>query len=357
MFNILDRYIGKVVVTMVLYCTIGLVALSSLIKFVDQLRNVGRGSYDMLTALICVAYTVPGQIVMFFPLGVLLGTVLALGSLASTSELIVMQSLAKSRLSIVWSACKAVIPLLIGVMLIAEFVAPMAELESENYYTRSVTNGKVSVTNSGIWFKEGTDFININQVLTDGTLKYIRRYTFSQERPRVLERIDIANEGRWVRDKWLMKDVTSTYYTTKKISTTQTSQMQWDILLSPDKLGAVGVDAADLSIRDLYGYISYMKSNGQKVDKYVLAFYRKLISPLMTLVVLLLAASTIFGPLRSASMGARVVVGIVVGFAFYATNEILAPFTIFYGVPAIIGALLPTLVVLVIAIYLLRRRS
>lgn len=357
MFNILDRYIGKVVVTMVLYCTIGLVALSSLIKFVDQLRNVGRGSYDMLAALICVAYTVPGQIVMFFPLGVLLGTVLALGSLASTSELIVMQSLAKSRLSIVWSACKAVIPLLIGVMLIAEFVAPMAELESENYYTRSVTNGKVSVTNSGIWFKEGTDFININQVLTDGTLKYIRRYTFSQERPRVLERIDIANEGRWVRDKWLMKDVTSTYYTTKKISTTQTSQMQWDILLSPDKLGAVGVDAADLSIRDLYGYISYMKSNGQKVDKYVLAFYRKLISPLMTLVVLLLAASTIFGPLRSASMGARVVVGIVVGFAFYATNEILAPFTIFYGVPAIIGALLPTLVVLVIAIYLLRRRS
>ena len=90
MFNILDRYIGKVVVTMVLYCTIGLVALSSLIKFVDQLRNVGRGSYDMLAALICVAYTVPGQIVMFFPLGVLLGTVLALGSLASTSELIVM---------------------------------------------------------------------------------------------------------------------------------------------------------------------------------------------------------------------------------------------------------------------------
>ncbi|MDY6058694.1 MAG: LptF/LptG family permease [Candidatus Onthovivens sp.] len=71
----------------------------------------------------------------------------------------------------------------------------------------------------------------------------------------------------------------------------------------------------------------------------------------------LLGASTVFGPLRSASVGARVVVGIVVGFVFYAVNEILAPFTIFYGVPPIVGATLPTSIVLVVAIYLLRKRT
>ena len=100
-----------------------------------------------------------------------------------------------------------------------------------------------------------------------------------------------------------------------------------------------------------------MKDNGQNVDRYILELYRKLISPFMIIVVLLLAASTIFGPLRSASMGARIVVGIVVGFAFYAINEILAPFTIFYGVPPLVGALMPSIIVLIIAIYLLKRKT
>jgi lipopolysaccharide export system permease protein len=342
---------------MIICCTLGLVSLSSLIKYVDEIRHVGRGSFDMFDALICVLYTVPGQIVMFFPLGVLLGTVLALGSLASTSELIVMQSLAKSRLSIVWSACKSVIPLIIIVLLIGEFIAPKTDLESENYYTRALTNGQVSVTNSGIWFKEGSEFINISEVLTDGSLKDIRRYTFSDGEHRLLKRVDHAKEGYWQNDKWIMKNVVTKVLTPDRIFTKKLEIQPWNIMLSPDKLDAVGMNAAELSLRDLHGYISYMKSNGQKVEKYVLAFYRKIFSPITTLVVLLLAASTIFGPLRSASMGARVVVGIIVGFTFYAINEILAPFTIFYGVPPIVGASLPTIIVLVVAILLLKRRT
>ncbi len=357
MFKIIDSYIARNVMSMVTFCTLGLVALSSLIKFVDQLRNVGKGDFDMTAIALFVMYTVPGQIVMFFPLGVLLGTVLALGNLAQSSELIVMQSLGKSRLSIVFSACKGVMLLIVLVMLLGEYVAPITEIKSDNVYTEATTEGQLAVTNSGIWFKEGNDFINIHYVFSDGTLGNVVRYRMTEKQPHRLLAVGAAQKGEWDHGKWLMKNVRRTRYHETSVESDFVESEHWTTVLSPEKLEVVGLKAADLSIRGLLSYISYMQENGQKSDKYQLELYRKLISPLMILVVLLLAASTIFGPLRSATMGARVVTGIIVGFIFYAINEILAPFSIYYGTPPMLGAAIPTIVAFLIAVYLLRRSS
>ena len=46
MFNIVDRYIARNVIVTVIYCTIGLVLLACLIKFVDQIRSIGKGEFD-----------------------------------------------------------------------------------------------------------------------------------------------------------------------------------------------------------------------------------------------------------------------------------------------------------------------
>ncbi len=57
---------------------------------------------------------------------------------------------------------------------------------------------------------------------------------------------------------------------------------------------------------------------------------------------MLMALSFIFGPLRSVPMGVRVVTGISFGFVFYVLDQIFGPLTLVYGIPPIIGALLPS---------------
>ena len=357
MYTVVDKYIGRNVANMVVYCTLGLVALSSLIKFVDQLRNVGKGEFDFIACMQYVGLTVPGQVVMFFPLGVLLGTVLALGNLASSSELIVMQALGKSRFSIVWSACKAVIPLIVLIMLLGEYVAPESEKKADALISEAVSNGQVAVTTRGIWFREGNSFINISLLMSDGDLQSVTRYTFSDTIPKKLLRTEIAESGEWKDGTWIMKNISVTDYGYERIIRSQEAEKAWNINLTPKNVEVVGVHANELSISGLNEYIKYVTKNGQKADRYVLELYRKIISPITVLVVLLLASSTIFGPLRSASMGARILVGILVGFGFYFVNETLAPFTIFYGVYPIVGAVIPTLTVLAFAILLLRRKN
>ena len=90
--RILDFYIARVLISTSALCLLVLTGLSGIIKWVDQLRLVGRGTYTMVDAAIYVMFLIPRDIEMFFPMAVLLGALIGMGMLASNSELVVMQS-------------------------------------------------------------------------------------------------------------------------------------------------------------------------------------------------------------------------------------------------------------------------
>jgi lipopolysaccharide export system permease protein len=106
MFGILDRYIGRIIFMSILLCEVTLVGLAALIKYVEQLRSVGEGDYDLANALLYVLLSMPKEAVLFFPLAALLGGLIGLGQLATSSELVVMQAAGRSKISIVMAALK-----------------------------------------------------------------------------------------------------------------------------------------------------------------------------------------------------------------------------------------------------------
>ena len=91
-FGVLDRYIGKTIFTTIMMTLFMLVSLSGIIKFVDQLKKAGQGSYDALVAGMYTLLSVPKDVQIFFPMAALLGALLGLGMLAQRSELVVMQA-------------------------------------------------------------------------------------------------------------------------------------------------------------------------------------------------------------------------------------------------------------------------
>ena len=79
-------------------------------------------------------------------------------------------------------------------------------------------------------------------------------------------------------------------------------------------------------------------------------------APVSVIAMMLLAASTVFGPLRSVPMGARIVAGVILGFGFYVANQVFGPMSLVYAVPPLLGALLPSLLFMGFAIWQLGRR-
>jgi lipopolysaccharide export system permease protein len=133
--------------------------------------------------------------------------------------------------------------------------------------------------------------------------------------------------------------------------------MSWRSTLTPDKLGVVTVKPESLSLRGLSDYLEYLEANKQDPSRYLLAFWRKIAQPFTLAVMLLVALSFIFGPLRSVSMGARIMMGVATGILFFIVNEVLGSLSLVYQLPAIFGAFMPSLIFVSIALYLMNKRA
>ncbi|MFD1006969.1 MULTISPECIES: LPS export ABC transporter permease LptG [Oceanisphaera] len=356
MLTIFDRYIGRTVLMAMLLCELTLVGLSAIIRYVEQLRSVGEGSYTLLSAFYYVLLSMPQEIVLFFPIAALLGGLIGLGQLASNSELVVMQSAGRSRFNIVMSTLKTTLPLMLIIMLIGEYVAPVTKLASDDLRTQARSDGQVVLSVYGVWAKDNDAYINIGQARRDGTITGITLYYFDNDTQ--LKRITQAASAQYQDQQWLLTNVTDTLFNYGvSVETEHHEQRGWQTSLTPEKLGVVAIDPNELSMRGLWEYQGYLKDNGQESGLYALEFWRKALQPVMVVAMMLLASSFVFGALRSVTMGARLLMGILFGFSFYVANEVFGPISLVYDVPPILGALGPSLLFIVIALFLLNRRT
>ncbi len=357
MFGVLDRYIGKTILNTIMTTLFLLVSLSGIIKFVEQLRKVGKGSYSALDAGLFTVLNVPSDLEVFFPMAALLGALLGLGMLAQRSELVVMQASGFSRLQIAIAVMKTALPLVIISMFIGEYVAPKGYEIAHDYRSQQTVGESLLATQNGLWAKDGNKFIFIRHIKDKDHLQGISIYDFDPTKH--LNSITYAEQGLWQSDtqSWLLTQVERSQLSDpKQIEGSQRLTEQWKTALTPEKLGVVALDPDALSIRGLRDYINYLKQSGQTTERYRLNMYSKIIQPFSVAVMMLMALSFIFGPLRSVSMGFRVLTGISFGFLFYVLDKIFGPLSLVYGFPPILGAILPSLLFFTISLFLLVKR-
>lgn len=353
--RILDLYIARVIASTTFLTLAVFVSLSGIIKFVEQMKSVGRGDYDISHAALYVLYAIPRDLEMFFPMSALIGGLIGIGMMASNSELVVMQAAGLSRLNIIKSVMKSAVVLIAVSMLVGEFLAPAGESAARQIKAQAISGGSLISAKNGVWAKDGNYFVHIGEVEDTGHLNNVQIYRFNEELE--LTSWIAASSAFYQTDNWRLMNVEETFLYDKSIETQNYDSKTWSSSLTPDKLGVVTVKPESLSIRGLINYLDYLDQNGQDPSRYELAFWRKLVQPITVAVMLLLALSFIFGPLRSVSMGARIMMGVITGIVFYITNEAVGSMSLVYQMPAFLGATFPSLLFVVIALYLMNKRS
>lgn len=331
-----------------------IVGLSAIVKFVEQFRHVGKGSYDVLQAILFTVLTIPKDIETVFPMAALLGVLIALGNLASRSELIVMQSAGFSRFKIGLSVMKTALPLVFFTMFIGEWGIPQTEQFARDMRSKAISGGSMLSVKNGVWAKDGNSFIYVGRITDDVKLNDIYIYQFDDQRQ--LKQLTHANVASFENGKWTLQQVSHSQLSEEKIDTTHQIREVWQTNLTPDKLGIVSLRPTSLSISGLANYIDFMKETGQDSKRFELTYWRKIFQPISVSVMMLLALSFIFGPLRSVTAGARILTGVCFGFLFYIINEIFGPLSLVYNITPIAGALMPSLVFIIIIWWLLSRK-
>jgi lipopolysaccharide export system permease protein len=353
--KILDVYIGRIVASTTFLTLAVFVSVSGIIKFVEQMRAVGRGDYDLSHAALYVLYSLPRDIEVFFPMSALIGGLIGIGMLASNSELVVMQAAGLSRLDIIKSVMKTAVLLIFVSMAVGEWLAPSGEATAREIRAQAISGGSLISAKNGVWAKDGDYFVNIGEVLEQGQLKKVEVYRFNDELK--LDSWLSAKSAVYQGKVWKLSGVVNTKINKNEIITSSVDSQEWISSLTPKKLGVVTVTPESLSVRGLLDYLDYLQANGQDPSRYQLAFWRKIIQPVTVAVMLLVALSFIFGPLRSVSMGARIMMGVITGIVFFVSNEVLGSLSLVYQFPPIIGALSPSILFIGVAWYFMNKKA
>ncbi len=348
----LDRYIGAQVFVAILGVLGIIVGLALLFAFIDELGDV-EGGYSLLDASWYVLLTAPRRLYEMLPMAALIGCLIGLGSLASNSELTIMRAAGVSIGRIVWAVMKPMLVLMLVGVLIGEYLAPYTENQAQASRAMAQGGGEAQTAKRGLWHRQGQEYVHINAVQPNGVLFGVTRYRFDDNK-RMLS-ASFARRAQYEGDHWQLEEVATTHFQERSSEVIKQDRERWDVELTPQLLGTVVLAPDALSITGLWGYIHYLAEQGLNNSQYWLSFWTKVLQPLVTAALVLMAISFIFGPLRSVTLGQRVFTGVLVGFVFRIAQDLLGPSSLVFGFSPLFAVLIPAGICALAGIWLLRR--
>lgn len=351
--SILERYIAVTCAALIALALLLVLGVDFLFAYVHELGGTGRGDYNAGAAFLYTALTLPRRLYQLFPMASLIGVLLALGLLSSRSELIVMRASGFSIFQIARAVMKVGLVLAVVVTLLGEFAVPKAEYTAETLKVRAKSGGQAVLTAQGTWVREGNNFIHIRTLLPKGRLQDVTSYVFNDAYQ--LQSATYIEHAKYRKDGWHLDNIQKSNISPVRITTEKHEKEIWPNLVDPSLLDVLLSKPDDLSLIGLSKYITYLKSNQQDAAYYELAFWKKIVTPFAVIIMVFLGVPFVFGPLRSVSMGLRILAGIVVGFTFYLGNEIFGPLSLVYSFPPIVAAIMPAFLFFILGYMMMRR--
>lgn len=385
----INRYISRSVASAIGMVLLVLMALFFIAALIDEMDGL-RANYTAVEMLIYICFTMPRRLYEIIPYACLIGCLVGLGMLASSSELVIVRAAGVSTSRITWMVLKPVLGFILLAIALGEFVIPYTDQVGESRKAIKLNKPQAKAEQGSMWNREGDEFMHFNAVLPNGVLYGVTRYQFDDERhlmsasfseqaiyqkgywqeeniavtyfetPEALELPDVGNKlEESSRDANLVQmadDAAKTIRPRDLVTRSETlPSRRWETPLTPALLNIVVAEPETLSIRNLHYYINYLKEQGLGSSDYSLAYWEKVLQPVATVSLVLIAISFIFGPLREVTMGQRIFTGVVFGVVFRLVQSLLGPSSVVFGFAPIIAVAIPILLCALLGLYLLNR--
>lgn len=353
--NVITGYIVREILKGSFIALIILLSIFNLFTFSDELDDIGRGSYGLTEVFYFVALQSPTVIYELMPASALLGSLFVLGSMGNNRELIAMRSAGLSLFGIIKATLVAGSILVVFAFAFGEFIAPSAEETGQVMRATAQNNQVLLKAKYGLWLREDNRFINIRHIEDNGDLADVSVYSLDKQ-GHLNQSLHAKQASFLGNQQWRLHDIEQSTIGLGEMQADTKKQELWLSSIAPDLLKIVVVNTDNLSLYDLAMYIQFLKNNEQKTRKFELAFWGRIVNPLVIFVMLIVATPFVIGIKRGVSVGSRLLIGVTIGMGFNILDQVVGHIGLIYEVfnPAII-AFAPSLLVLALALFALRR--
>lgn len=339
--KLVQRYLLQEIVSSILLIMVALLAMFSFFDLIQELENVGKGTYGIGKILLFVLLSTPGHIYDVVPVAVLVGTMYALAQLARHSELIVLRVSGIPISEIAWYLLRVGMVFALITFFVGELITPVCEKAAQRMRLQATDSVIAQDFRSGLWVKDGNSFVNVEDVLPDSELLNIHIYEFDDEFK--LRNISNAKTGQYDGHGWQLKEVTQTHFNNDTIEAKFFPEAKWQSLIRPEILNVLLVVPEKMSAWNLYNYIRHLSMNKQKTSRQQVAMWAKLIYPLASFVMVILALPFGFLQQRSSAVSAKIFAGIMLGIVYQVLNRVFVHLGLLNDWSAFFSAVTPTI--------------
>ena len=348
---ILVRYILRTVLTHMVTVLLALLGLIAIFNFIEQLDDVGTGRYTLASALLHSLMMLPTWALDFAPAAALLGALSGLGRLQQDSEITVLRASGWSIWRLAGIAALAGVVLAGGAAVIGEYVAPGLAEAANRMKTEQRLGPGVLAGSSAWWTMAGTRIIGVDRrsefpAATIIELDAAGRVSGLAEAAAVA----LDSEGRMTYERYR-----AVHYSDSAASLEQKPIVEEVSTEAKSLLRVSQGTRRYSSLRQLAAQRAELRRARLPYATSIYKYHERLAKLVTAPLLVLLALPAVLGLLRSARQGARLVLGLIVGFALSMLQDVASSLVTVYDAPPALVAWIPATLTAMVAGLLLWR--
>lgn len=323
--SIIDRYIGRTWLRLLLLCLSGFVGIYLVIDLIEKIPRFLRAGGAAVDILEYFVWKLPEMVSRTATFSILMATLLTLGVLSRDSEIIALRSCGVSllRMSFPMLALGFVASVLLLVN--AELILPQSYAHTEMIDRIKIRKKgeRVTFKRNNIWFRSNSMILQarVFEPVTR-TLSGIVVWNVDDEMNPV-SRID-ADSAVYREGRWSLHAATSRNFLTPAGYAPQAVQaLPLDLKLKVEDLQVLDADADNMSIRSLKEYADNLRRGGYQAYRYLTLMHTKIASPFAALIMVLLGIPFALRNSRSGGIAMGIGASIAIGFAYFVFNAVL----------------------------------
>jgi lipopolysaccharide export system permease protein len=237
---------------------------------------------------------------------------------------------------------------------IGEYIGPPLD-----YFARTMRDeGRYEQEDKDIgnaaWVKDGSVILHLERINPEFEFGVLYMFRFNEDNS--LKSIARAeNSGIDDSDNWILENFRETQFRDDGVQVVESTVEVESFNVNGELLGITLVKPVSLSARGLMSYIGYLRRNELSAERYEMELWSRISKTVTVVIMPVLALAFVFGSLRSSGSGSRLLIGVLLGLAYFLASEMIANSGQVFNLNPAIVTWLPSIALLIVTTFSLSR--
>jgi lipopolysaccharide export system permease protein len=317
--RVISRYISLELAKIIAICLGAFIAIYLVIDFFERIDDFLEAKLPLSLALHFFMLKLPLVVQQGIPMSVLMGTLITLGLMARSNELMVLKASGIGPVLVVGPIVTLALLASILDFALSEYLVPLTSTRANYIWNVQVMNHPLptSFSEEKVWYKSGQVIYNIRVLhakrgLLEGVTIHMLDGNF-----RLTERLD-ARRGEWDGKSWIFSDGIFIRRTDDGNFTAEHFQSRrFDLKERPQDFQHLEKASEEMTLAELSSYVAEIESEGYDSTRYRVDFHGRIAFPFTSLIMAFLGIGVALYRGKKGGIAVGVAASVALAFIYF----------------------------------------